>query len=216
VGYEEGGQLSEKVRRNPYSVVLFDEIEKASPDVFNVLLQVLDDGHITDGQGRKVDFKNTVIIMTSNAGARSIAAPKRLGFTSMETAEQSYEHMKKGVLDEIKNIFKPEFLNRIDDIIVFHPLEKEDIQKIVKLMTNVLAKRVKENLGITVTFTDRAIEKIAEEGYDKAYGARPLRRAIQSKIEDAFAEEYLKGEWKSGDRVSVGLKINGFSFRLLK
>ena len=216
VGYEEGGQLSEKVRRNPYSVVLFDEIEKASPEVFNVLLQVLDDGHITDGQGRKVDFKNTVIIMTSNAGARSIAAPKRLGFTSVETAEQSYEIMKKGVLDEIKNIFKPEFLNRIDDIIVFHPLEKEDIIAIVKLMTNVLAKRVQENMGITVSFTEKAIEKIAEEGYDKAYGARPLRRAIQSKIEDAFAEEFLLGNFKAGDKISIGLKPNGFLFRVVK
>ena len=195
VGYEEGGQLSEKVRRNPYSVVLFDEIEKASPEVFNILLQVLDDGHITDGQGRKVDFKNTVIIMTSNAGARSIAAPKRLGFTSVET---------------------PEFLNRIDDIIVFHPLEKEEITRIVWLLTDVMAKRVKENMNITVSFTKKAIEKIAEEGYDKAYGARPLRRAIQSKIEDAFAEEYLLGNIKAGDKVSVGLKTNGFSFRVVK
>ena len=216
VGYEEGGQLSEKVRRNPYSVVLFDEIEKASPEVFNILLQVLDDGHITDGQGRKVDFKNTVIIMTSNAGARSIAAPKRLGFTSVETPEQSYEMMKKGVMDEIKNIFKPEFLNRIDDIIVFHPLEKEEITRIVRLLTDVMAKRVKENMNITVSFTKKAIEKIAEEGYDKAYGARPLRRAIQSKIEDAFAEEYLLGNIKAGDEVSVGLKTNGFSFRVVK
>ncbi|WP_443634988.1 ATP-dependent Clp protease ATP-binding subunit [Anaerotignum faecicola] len=216
VGYEEGGQLSEKVRRNPYSVVLFDEIEKASPEVFNILLQVLDDGHITDGQGRKVDFKNTVIIMTSNAGARSIAAPKRLGFTSVETPEQSYEMMKKGVMDEIKNIFKPEFLNRIDDIIVFHLLEKEEITRIVRLLTDVMAKRVKENMNITVSFTKKAIEKIAEEGYDKAYGARPLRRAIQSKIEDAFAEEYLLGNIKAGDKVSVGLKTNGFSFRVVK
>ena len=216
VGYEEGGQLSEKVRRNPYSVVLFDEIEKASPEVFNILLQVLDDGHITDGQGRRVDFKNTVIIMTSNAGARSIAAPKRLGFTSVETPEQSYEMMKKGVMDEIKNIFKPEFLNRIDDIIVFHPLEKEEITRIVRLLTDVMAKRVKENMNITVSFTQKAIEKIAEEGYDKAYGARPLRRAIQSKIEDAFAEEYLLGNIKAGDKVSVGLKTNGFSFRVVK
>lgn len=216
VGYEEGGQLSEKVRRNPYSVILFDEIEKASPEVFNILLQVLDDGHITDGQGRKVDFKNTVIIMTSNAGARSIAAPKRLGFTSVETAEQGYEHMKKGVMDEIKQIFKPEFLNRIDDIIVFHPLEKEDIIKIVKLMTDVLKKRIQENMNITVSFTEKAIEKIAEEGYDKAYGARPLRRAIQSKIEDGFAEAFLRGEFKAGDKVSVGLKTNGFHFRTVK
>ena len=217
VGYEEGGQLSEQVRRNPYSVVLFDEIEKASPEVFNVLLQVLDDGHITDGQGRKVDFKNTVIIMTSNAGARSIAAPKRLGFTSMETAEQSYEHMKKGVMDEIKNIFKPEFLNRIDDIIVFHPLEKEEIIEIVKLMANTLSKRIRDNMNIKVSFTDKAIEKIAEEGYDKAYGARPLRRAIQSKIEDSFAEAFLRGDFKAGDKVSIGMKTNGeFHFRVVK
>lgn len=216
VGYEEGGQLSEKVRRNPYSVILFDEIEKASPEVFNVLLQVLDDGHITDGQGRKVDFKNTVIIMTSNAGARSIVAPKRLGFTSVETPEQSYEIMKKSVMDEVKNVFKPEFLNRIDDMIVFHALEKEDILEIVKLMTDTLAKRVQENMGISVSFTDKALEKIAEEGFDKAYGARPLRRAIQSKIEDAFAEEYLQGNFKAGDKVSVGVKTNGFLFRVVK
>lgn len=216
VGYEEGGQLSEKVRRNPYSVVLFDEIEKASPDVFDVLLQVLDDGHITDGQGRKVDFKNTVIIMTSNAGARSIVEPKRVGFTSMETEEQSYQNMKKNVMEEVRHIFKPEFLNRIDDMIVFHSLTQEDILEIVKLMTKTVSKRIKENMDITVTFTDKALEKIAEEGYDKAFGARPLRRAIQSRIEDAFAEEYLMGNFKAGDKVSVGLKTNGFLFRVVK
>lgn len=216
VGYEEGGQLSEKVRRNPYSVVLFDEIEKASPDVFNILLQVLDDGHITDGQGRKVDFKNTVIIMTSNAGARSIVEPKRVGFTSMETEEQSYQNMKKNVMEEVRHIFKPEFLNRIDDMIVFHSLTQEDILEIVKLMTKTVSKRIKENMDITVTFTDKALEKIAEEGYDKAFGARPLRRAIQSRIEDAFAEEYLMGNFKAGDKVSVGVKTNGFLFRVVK
>ena len=216
VGYEEGGQLSEKVRRNPYSVVLFDEIEKASPDVFNVLLQVLDDGHITDGQGRKVDFKNTVIIMTSNAGARSIVEPKRVGFTSMETEEQSYQNMKKNVMEEVRHIFKPEFLNRIDDMIVFHSLTQEDILEIVKLMTRTVSKRIKENMDITVTFTDKALEKIAEEGYDKAFDARPLRRAIQSRIEDAFAEEYLMGNFKAGDKVSVGVKTNGFLFRVVK
>lgn len=216
VGYEEGGQLSEKVRRNPYSVVLFDEIEKASPDVFNVLLQVLDDGHITDGQGRKVDFKNTVIIMTSNAGARSIVEPKRVGFTSMETEEQSYQNMKKNVMEEVRHIFKPEFLNRIDDMIVFHSLTQEDVLEIVKLMTRTVSKRIKENMDITVTFTDKALEKIAEEGYDKAFGARPLRRAIQSRIEDAFAEEYLMGNFKAGDKVSVGVKTNGFLFRVVK
>ncbi|WP_302382252.1 ATP-dependent Clp protease ATP-binding subunit [Anaerotignum lactatifermentans] len=216
VGYEEGGQLSEKVRRNPYSVVLFDEIEKASPDVFNVLLQVLDDGHITDGQGRKVDFKNTVIIMTSNAGARSIVEPKRVGFTSMETEEQSYQNMKKNVMEEVRHIFKPEFLNRIDDMIVFHSLTQEDILEIVKLMTKTVSKRIKENMDITVAFTYKALEKIAEEGYDKAFGARPLRRAIQSRIEDAFAEEYLMGNFKAGDKVSVGVKTNGFLFRVVK
>ena len=216
VGYEEGGQLSEKVRRNPYSVVLFDEIEKASPDVFNILLQVLDDGHITDGQGRKVDFKNTVIIMTSNAGARSIAEPKRMGFTSVETAEQDYAYMKKSVMDEVRHIFKPEFLNRIDDMIVFHALGKEDVLEIVKLMAKQVSKRIAESLQMTVTFTDKALEKIAEEGYDKAYGARPLRRAIQSNIEDAFAEEYLMGNFQTGDKVSVGVKPNGFSFRVVK
>lgn len=216
VGYEEGGQLSEKVRRNPYSVVLFDEIEKASPDVFNILLQVLDDGHITDGQGRKVDFKNTVIIMTSNAGARSIAEPKRMGFTSVETAEQDYAYMKKSVMDEVRHIFKPEFLNRIDDMIVFHALGKEDVLEIVKLIAKQVSKRIAESLQMTVTFTDKALEKIAEEGYDKAYGARPLRRAIQSNIEDAFAEEYLMGNFQTGDKVSVGVKPNGFSFRVVK
>ncbi len=216
VGYEEGGQLSEKVRRNPYSVVLFDEIEKASPEVFNILLQVLDDGHITDGQGRKIDFKNTVIIMTSNAGARSIVAPKRMGFTSVETAEQSYEVMKKNVMDEVKNIFKPEFINRIDDIIVFHPLGQEDIIEIVKIMAKTLSQRVQENMSIKLTFTDKAIEKIAEVGYDKAYGARPLRRALQNKIEDAFAEEFLSGSFQKGSKISVGVKPNGFSFRTVK
>ncbi len=216
VGYEEGGQLSEKVRRNPYSVILFDEIEKASPEVFNVLLQVLDDGHITDGQGRKVDFKNTVIIMTSNAGARSIAAPKRMGFTSMETAEQSYEFMKKSVMEEVKQIFKPEFLNRIDDTIVFHALEKEDLLEIVKLMCRNLAKRIRENMGIEVSFTEKAQEKLAEAGYDRAYGARPLRRAIQTNIEDAFAEEYLKGTFRAGDHVSIGVKTGGYAFRVVK
>ena len=159
VGYEEGGQLSEKVRRNPYSVILFDEIEKASPDVFNILLQVLDDGHITDGQGRKVDFKNTVIIMTSNAGARNIVEPKRMGFTGMETAEQNYEYMKKNVMEEVKHIFKPEFLNRIDDMIVFHALTKEDVLQIVKLMTDNVAKRIQENLQIHMTFTKKTLEK---------------------------------------------------------
>ncbi|MPM96415.1 Negative regulator of genetic competence ClpC/MecB [bioreactor metagenome] len=154
--------------------------------------------------------------MTSNAGARSIAAPKRMVFTSVETAEQSYEVMKKGVMDEVKNIFKPEFINRIDDIIVFHPLEQEDIVEIVKIMAKTLCKRVEENMDITLTFTDKAIEKIAEVGYDKAYGARPLRRALQTKIEDVFAEEFLSGNFQKGSKVSVGVKTNGFSFRTVK
>ncbi|WP_331488164.1 ATP-dependent Clp protease ATP-binding subunit [Chakrabartyella piscis] len=216
VGYEEGGQLSEKVRRNPYSVILFDEIEKAAPEVFNVLLQVLDDGRITDGQGRIVDFKNTVIIMTSNAGARNIITPKRLGFTSGETAEENYQHMKKLVMEEVKQTFKPEFLNRIDDTIVFHPLTQVEVAEIVGLLAKTLAKRVNENMGITLHFTDKAIAKIAEENYDKAYGARPLRRAIQTKIEDVFAEEFLLGNIGRGDKVSVGVKTGGFTFRKVK
>ena len=206
VGYEEGGQLSEKVRRKPYSVVLFDEIEKASPDVFNVLLQVLDDGHITDGQGRKVDFKNTVIIMTSNVGARNIVGNKTLGFKAGEESENSqknYDDMKKGVMDELKKMFRPEFLNRIDDIIVFHALNEENVKDIVKLMANEIVNRVKENMDITVEFDDSAISYIAKEGFDPAYGARPLRRALQSKIEDKFAESFLEGGFKAGDTVVV-------------
>ena len=184
VGYEEGGQLTEKIRRKPYSVVLFDEIEKASPDVFNVMLQILDDGHITDGQGRKVDFKNTVIIMTSNAGAKSIIAPKKLGFVADNSDEKSYQAMKDTVMEEIKHLFKPEFINRIDDIIVFHPLDEENVKKIVALMTKEIVKRVKENMDIHIEFTDEAISLLAKEGFDPAYGARPLRREIQSKIKD--------------------------------
>jgi len=216
VGYDEGGQLTQKVRRTPYSVILMDEIEKASPEVFNILLQVLDDGHITDGQGRRVDFKNTVIIMTSNAGAKSIITPKRMGFAAVESAEESYNLMKKNVLDEVKSIFKPEFLNRIDDTVVFHSLDKEDIKNITKLMTDVLTKRVQENMDIVLSFTDKAIEKLADEGYDKDYGARPLRRTIQSKVEDALAEAFLAGNFEAGDKVSVGVKTNGFSFRKIK
>ena len=203
VGYEEGGQLTEKIRRKPYSVVLFDEIEKASPDVFNIMLQILDDGHITDGQGRKVDFKNTVIIMTSNAGAKSIISPKKLGFTTDNSEERSYEAMKETVMEEVKHLFKPEFINRIDDIIVFHPLNEENIKEIVKLMTKEIVKRVKENMDIDISFTDEAIALIAKEGYDPAYGARPLRRELQSKVEDRFAEEFLTGDIKKDDSVTV-------------
>ena len=212
VGYEEGGQLTEKIRRKPYSVVLFDEIEKASPDVFNVMLQILDDGHITDGQGRKVDFKNTVIIMTSNAGAKSIIAPKKLGFVADNSDEKSYQAMKDTVMEEIKHLFKPEFINRIDDIIVFHPLDEENVKKIVALMTKEIVKRVKENMDIHIEFDDEAISLLAKEGFDPAYGARPLRREIQSKIEDEFAEEFLRNEIKAGDSVKVGVKDDKFVF----
>jgi len=210
VGYDEGGQLSEKIRRKPYCVLLFDEIEKAHPDVFNILLQVLDDGHITDAQGRKIDFKNTVIIMTSNAGARNIVSPKKLGFVNGEETEKSYEDMKKRVMDEVKKLFRPEFLNRIDDIIVFHPLDKEDVKEISKIMLNEVKNRVKENMDMDLTITDAAIEKIADEGFDSVYGARPLRRAIQSKIEDLFAEEILDGKFKAGDNVTVDCKDDKF------
>lgn len=213
VGYEEGGQLSEKVRRNPYSVILFDEIEKAHPDVFNILLQVLDDGHITDAQGRKVDFKQTCIIMTSNAGAQSIVEPKRLGFSSGEDAKKDYEHMKNGVMEEVKRIFKPEFLNRIDEILVFHTLRKEEIKQIVSLLLKKLQNRCKEQLDIELTVRSSVKEYISEEGFDSKYGARPLKRAIQNKIEDAMAEEILEGRIHRGDHVIVSLykKVIKFS-----
>ena len=210
VGYEEGGQLSEKVRRNPYSVILFDEIEKASSDVFNILLQVLDDGHITDGHGRKIDFKNTVIIMTSNVGAKNIIAPKKLGFITVDTEEQNYEIMKKSVMEEVKQIFKPEFLNRIDDIIVFHTLNQENMKQIVTFMSKTVAARAKENMQIDLTFSEKAISLIALEGYDQSYGARPLRRAIQSKIENFFAEQYLEGKFKEGDMVQIDVENEDF------
>ncbi|MBQ4347507.1 MAG: ATP-dependent Clp protease ATP-binding subunit, partial [Firmicutes bacterium] len=201
VGYDDGGQLSEMVRRKPYSVVLFDEVEKASPDVFNILLQMLDDGHITDAHGRKVNFKNTVIIMTSNAGARSIIEPKKLGFNPGSDKKSDYEDMKRGVMEEIKNVFKPEFINRIDEIIVFHVLSKEEIQSIVKLMAKELDARGRESMGIGISFDESLIELLSKEGYNPSYGARPLRRVIQTKIEDKFAEEYLKGSFKSGDSI---------------
>ncbi len=207
VGYDEGGQLCEKIRRKPYCVILFDEIEKAHPDVFNILLQVLDDGHITDAQGRRVDFKNTVIIMTSNAGARSITSPKKLGFSqSDDSGIQDYEDIKKGVMEEVKRIFRPEFLNRIDDIIVFHPLDRENVKKIARLMFNELKTRVKSNMGIDMSITDQALEKLTETGFDPTYGARPLRRAIQSQIEDLFAENILDGKFKEGGEVTVCVK----------
>lgn len=216
VGYDEGGQLSEKVRRNPYSVVLFDEIEKAHPDVFNILLQVLDDGHITDAQGRKVDFKNTIIIMTSNAGAQSIVSPKHLGFGSQDDEKQNYEYMKQGVMEEVRRIFKPEFLNRIDETIVFHALTKEDMKQIVTLLAKTLVERCRTQMEIELHIRDSVKAYIVETAYDPKYGARPLRRMIQSKIEDALAEEILAGRIKRGDRVEVGLKKKEIVFEVPK
>ena len=208
VGHDDGGQLSEKVRRNPYSVILFDEIEKAHPDVFNILLQVLDDGHITDSQGRKVDFKNTVIIMTSNAGASSIVTPKKLGFASVDNAKQDYEFMKNSVMNEVKQIFKPEFLNRIDETIVFHMLQKDEIAKIAGMLLAELEKRCAEQLCIQVSFKDSVRKWLAETAYDAKYGARPLKRAIQNKLEDLLADEILDGGIKEGDSVDVKV-VNG-------
>ena len=203
VGYEEGGQLSEKVRRNPYSVILFDEIEKAHPDVFNILLQILDDGHITDAQGRKIDFKNTILIMTSNAGAENIISPKHLGFSQENDAGADYKFMKERVMEEVKRIFKPEFINRIDEIIVFHPLNRENIKEIASIMLSVIIKRTREQLGVVLTVEDSAREFLAEKGYDEKYGARPLRRTIQNMIEDRLSEEILEGKIKSGDNVQA-------------
>ena len=203
VGYDEGGQLSEKVRRNPYSVILFDEIEKAHTDVFNILLQVLDDGHITDAHGRKVDFKQTIIIMTSNAGAQAIVEPKQLGFISTKDEKKDYEKMKSGVMEEVRRLFKPEFLNRIDEIMVFHTLNKEEIRKIVTLLLKSLEERCMEQMDIRLNVTNSAVDYLAEAGFDAKYGARPLRRAIQSKIEDRLANELLEGKIKRGDQVQV-------------
>ncbi|MBO4951280.1 MAG: ATP-dependent Clp protease ATP-binding subunit, partial [Lachnospiraceae bacterium] len=206
VGFEEGGQLSEQVRKNPYSVILFDEIEQAHPDVFNVLLQVLDDGRITDSQGRTVDFKNTIIIMTSNAGAQRIIDPKKLGFSNVEDADSEHKDMKNNVMEEVKRMFKPEFLNRIDDIIVFRTLSKEDVKGITALMLKELKNRLAKQLGITLTYGDTVKNFIFEKGYDKKYGARPLKRAIQNNIEDSLAEEILAGNFRSGDKVSMTVK----------
>lgn len=205
VGYDEGGQLSEKVRRNPYSVILFDEIEKAHPDVFNILLQVLDDGHITDAHGRKVDFKQTIIIMTSNAGAQAIIEPKKLGFMSGDNEKQDYERMKSNVMEEVRRLFKPEFLNRIDEIMVFHTLNKEHIRKIVGLLLKNLEKRCEEQMDIRLKISDSARAYLAEAGFDSKYGARPLRRAIQTKLEDSLVNEILEGRIRKGDTVKVQL-----------
>ena len=215
VGHDDGGQLSEKVRRNPYSVILFDEIEKAHPDVFNILLQVLDDGRITDSQGRVVDFKNTVIIMTSNAGANAIISPKKLGFGAKEDAKADYERMKAGVMEEVKRIFKPEFLNRIDDMIVFHTLKDEHLKKIVGLLQKELCKRCKEQMGIELVFRSTVKNLIVEEGRDEKYGARPLKRAMQTKVEDALTDEILSGNIKAGDTVTVGVRGKHCTFQKL-
>ena len=212
VGYEEGGQLSEKVRRHPYSVILFDEIEKAHPDVFNILLQVLDDGHITDAQGRKVDFKNTIIIMTSNAGAQSIIEPKKLGFATEQNEKADYNRMKSNVMEEVRRIFKPEFLNRIDEVIVFHALTKEHMKKIVGIMTKELQQRCREQLGIELKITDAVRQYIVDKAYDPKYGARPLRRMIQTKLEDSLADALLSGEIKKGTTVTVRVKKDEIIF----
>lgn len=206
VGYEEGGQLSEKVRQKPYSVLLFDEIEKAHPDVFNMLLQILEDGHLTDSQGRRVDFKNTIIIMTSNAGANRIISPKTLGFLSSEDAEQDHKRMKEGVMEEVKHLFKPEFINRIDEIIVFHALTRENISDIATHMLESFRLRAKEQMDLTVRYGKSVVEFVAEKGFDKDYGARPLRRAIQNQIEDALAQELVNGAVKIGDTVKIAVK----------
>lgn len=206
VGHEDGGQLSEKVRRNPFSVILFDEIEKAHPDVFNILLQVLDDGHITDSQGRKVDFKNTIIIMTSNAGAQSIIEPKKLGFGAKEDEKQDHERMKASVMEEVKRIFKPEFLNRIDETIVFRALNKDDMKKIIGIMVCDLQKRCKEQLQIDLVVREAAKEFIVEKAYDRKYGARPLRRKLQDEVEDRLADALIRGEIHAKDRVIVTTK----------
>ena len=206
VGHEDGGQLSEKVRRNPFSVILFDEIEKAHPDVSNILLQVLDDGHITDSQGRKVDFKNTIIIMTSNAGAQSIIEPKKLGFGAKEDEKQDHERMKASVMEEVKRIFKPEFLNRIDETIVFRALNKDDMKKIIGIMVRDLQKRCKEQLQIDLVVREAAKESIVEKAYDRKYGARPLRRKLQDEVEDRLADALIRGEIHTGDRVIVTTK----------
>lgn len=214
VGFEEGGQLSEKVRRNPYSVVLFDEIEKAHPDVFNILLQVLDDGHITDSKGRKVSFKNTVLIMTSNAGAQRIVDPKNLGFTVDKSEKKDYDKMKSGVMEEVKKIFKPEFINRIDEIIVFHQLSKDNMKSIVSLLASNLSKRCEEQLQIKLKFSPALKEYLVEKHSDKKMGARPLKRAIQSLVEDALAEEILRGNVKPGDTVTAGIKDEKVTFHV--
>ncbi len=212
VGYEDGGQLSEKVRRHPYSVILFDEIEKAHLDVFNILLQILEDGHVTDAQGRRVSFKNTIIIMTSNAGAQQIISPKHLGFGTKEDEEADYAKMKESVLEEVKKIFKPEFINRIDEMLVFHTLTQENIRQIVKMFLDTLNRRLEAQMQISLEVSQEAVAYLAKSGFDKNYGARPIRRSIQSKIEDALADRVLSGEIRSGDHILVGCKGEKITF----
>ena len=212
VGHEEGGQLSERVRRKPYSVLLFDELEKAHPDVFNILLQVLEDGHITDSQGRKVSFKNTIIIMTSNAGAQSIMNPKRMGFLSGGSEQADYEKMRDGVMDEIKNIFKPEFLNRIDETIVFRPLSREVLKSIAGMQIDIVARRCSEQMGVTLEYDDTVTEYILKTGYDEKFGARPIRRAVQNLVEDSLAEKFLEGSCRAGDRIMLTATEAGIKF----
>ncbi len=214
VGHDDGGQLSEKVRRNPYSVILFDEIEKAHPDVFNILLQVLDDGRITDSQGRVVDFKNTVIIMTSNAGAGAIISPKKLGFSVKEDEKKNYDYMKNSVMEEVKRMFRPEFLNRIDEIMVFHALNREHMKKIAGILFQELSTRCEKQLGIKLLVRDSARKYIVDVGYDEKYGARPLKRAIQTRVEDALADELLAGKIKAGDTVTVTVKKGSMAFQV--
>lgn len=212
VGHDDGGQLSEKIRRNPYSVVLFDEIEKAHPDVFNILLQVLDEGHITDSKGRKVNFKNTILIMTSNAGAARIVEPKNLGFAAATTEKQNYEKMKDGVMEEVKRLFKPEFINRIDEIMVFHQLTKEDMKKIVTLLGKNLCNRAKAQMDIDLALTASLKDYIVDKYTDLKMGARPLKRAIQTEIEDALAEEILSGKIRAKNKVSAGVHDKKVTF----
>ncbi len=214
VGYEEGGQLSEKIRQKPYSVLLFDEIEKAHPDVFHMLLQILEDGQLTDAQGRKVDFKNTIIIMTSNAGANRIISPKTLGFLQNEDVEMEHKRMKDGVMEEVKHIFKPEFINRIDEILVFHVLTKENIYQIAKNLLNIFKKRVKTQMDIELQYGKPVIQFVADKGFDKDYGARPLRRAIQNEIEDRLAEEVVNGNVSIGNTVKITLKEGKIMFKI--
>ena len=213
VGFEEGGQLTEKVRRKPYAVLLFDEVEKAHPDVFNLLLQLLDDGRLTDSKGRVVDFKNTIIVMTSNIGASTISTERRMGFGSAASgAQEDYEGMKNRVMQEVKNFLRPEFINRLDEIIVFHALTEEEIVQIARLMLSAVTERLKER-GITLNATDDAVRYLARTGFDPAFGARPLRRAIQRAVEDALSEEILAGGVKLGDTVEITLEGDALRFR---